>query len=182
MQEKVLVIDTDFSVCRMHQMCSVKNLYKMALLGDSMKTIQGLDEYLRGHCNLEDITYKTEVSNLFFIPAGLNASASSQLLHSTEMKNLMRRLVDQYDRVILDGGPFGSDTLALAKMVDAVVLIASIGGTRREAIKIFRHNISNIGANMLGIVVNKVNPSRYSSDYYSHYYRSYKKSASALEA
>jgi polysaccharide biosynthesis transport protein len=161
--EKVLVIDTDFSLCRLHEVFT----------GNGKKRQVGLHEYLSGQCNLEDIIYKTELLNLFFIPAGLKPSTSSQLLHSNEMKSLMQKLAGQFDRVLLDGRPFSSDSLALAKMVDAVILIAAIGGTDRESIQIFHQSISNVGANILGVIINKLQANRYSCDNYSNYYRSF---------
>jgi capsular exopolysaccharide synthesis family protein len=162
--EKVLLIDADLRNPRLNQLFSGNGNGK------------GLRNYLAGACGLEEIIEKTEIANMYFISAGSNGShASTTILDKNRMKKLLEVVGKNFDRVILDGPPFGSDILVLGNVVDGIVLIGTIGQTHREGLRIFLKNVSYVNGRVLGSIVNKVDISRYSVNHYcKHYhYRNY---------
>lgn len=159
-REKVLLIDADFSPACRHDFFSKYGGPKPA----------GLTDYLDGQCALDDVLCGTELANLSFVSSGGGSDSTGRLLQSSEMRNLILELGSRYDRIIIDGQPFGPETLALARIVDGVILLAAIGGTPRKSLQIIHDNIILVGANILGVIVNKLRANRYSCDYYACYY------------
>jgi succinoglycan biosynthesis transport protein ExoP len=131
----------------------------------------GLAGYLNGDNRFEEILQKTDVPNLHFISSGPVTRNQTQLLNSGKMKSLMNVLGNHFDRIIVDAPPFGSEVLFLGNMVHGVVLIANLGETNREALRVFLRNMQQVRGRLLGIVVNKLNMSRYYGDYYYKYFR-----------
>ncbi|MDR3567702.1 MAG: polysaccharide biosynthesis tyrosine autokinase [Syntrophobacteraceae bacterium] len=156
-KDRVLLIDADLSAGEQHK----KN---------EGKRPAGLSDYLSGRCTLDTVLCGAQLPNLFSISSGCGADSTGGLLHLNEIKKLMLELTSRFDRIIVDGQPLGSNTLALAKMVDAVIFVAAIGRTHRKSLQIFQQSMSNVGANVLGVIVNKYRVNRY--DYHSCYYQS----------
>jgi capsular exopolysaccharide synthesis family protein len=161
-EEKVVIIDCDLRKPRLHRVFS-KN---------SRSKIKGLSQYLSRICQVEDIVQKTEIENLYFIPAGPIPPNPAELLASSSMKQLLETLCERFDRVIIDGPPAAgfADVLVLGSQVDGVILVSTLGETHREALRIFRKSIHNVQCCLLGCIVNKFNVSyRYGSYYYKYY-------------
>jgi Mrp family chromosome partitioning ATPase len=59
----------------------------------------------------------------------------------------------------------------LGHHVDGVVLVSTLGQTYREALRILRRSMYQVGGNLVGTVVNKMNSSHYYGSYYYKYYR-----------
>jgi succinoglycan biosynthesis transport protein ExoP len=135
----------------------------------------GLSHYLNGLCELDKVISETDVPNLYFINAGKASSKLAELLASSNMKNMMKTLEQDFDRIIVDSPPFGvfADVLLLAGQVDAVILITALGRTHREDLRIFRRKIMEANGYLLGSIVNKLDLSRYNGSYYQKHYRSY---------
>lgn len=139
--------------------------------------MRGLSEFLIGTCKYEEIIHKTDLQNLCFIPSGQTPSNPSELLMSEKMSTLLESAGYHFNRIVLDGPPFTSDTLALSKQVDGVILVAALGRTSRDALKAFRKDLIFTGAQLLGCIVNMLNVNRYSREHFYHgYYRGYEAS------
>jgi polysaccharide biosynthesis transport protein len=161
-EERVLLIDADLRRGRLAEVFPTNGKLEP----------KGLSQYLKGDSPLIEAIHKTQIPNLFLIPSGLHTHNSSQLLGSNKMECLLQGVLPHFDRVILDGPPFGSDALILGKQVDGLILMATLGKTERESLRVFRRSLRNVRANLLGVVVNRLNLGRYSDDYYCHHYRS----------
>ena len=144
----------------------------------------GLSEYLSGHCEMQDIVYRTNVPNAYIIPAGHSAPNPLELLDSEGMRLLMEELNAQFDVVLMDTPPVGvlSDAVALAKFCDGTLLVVGyLKGKQREIAESVRQ-IKQTGCRMLGAVLNGVKFRRlsnkayyYNSERYSgHYSRRYR--------
>jgi succinoglycan biosynthesis transport protein ExoP len=106
------------------------------------------------------------------LPAGITPPNSPELLGSHKMDVILDKLSGMADYIIVDGPPgFVVDAIVLAAKVDGVLLVINIGETRRGPIKSVIDQFKRIGANMVGIVLNRV--ARSSSYYGSYYYSSY---------
>lgn len=140
--------------------------------------IPGLSNYLSGigpksknaSSDLADYIQETEVDNLYVMPAGNIPPNPSELLVSQQMMDLLERLTQICDLVIIDGTPNGlvTDSLILTGIVDSTIIVTASGYTKKDALKKIVNNIKNIGGSIAGIVLNKVptNAKKYEESYY----------------
>jgi capsular exopolysaccharide synthesis family protein len=165
-EEKVAILDCDLRRPRLHH----------ALSDISDKKGDGLSRFLSGKSERIVPGKVKHASNLHFIPAGPVPDNPTELLASTRMKELLEALSRQFDRIIIDGPPSVgfADVLILGSHADGVVLIGALGETDRDALQIFRRNLENTGAYLLGCIVNKLDITSPSSGYYYKYYKYYK--------
>lgn len=112
----------------------------------------------------------TEVANLYFLPSGPLLANPADLLGSDGMKGVLDQLCRFADIVILDTPPIlaVTDAAILAGLVDAVLVVAAMGRTRRGAVQQAQGLIAATNVRLVGMVVNKVRKSRFHRDtYYS---------------
>ena len=118
----------------------------------------GLSELLRGTAGPADVTIKDPTTDANVIPAGSIVPNPADLLMSHRMRDLIAQLRDQYDYVVMDASPLLPvvDALALATMVDKILVIVEWSHTPRasvsEAFKVLRPEAHRVA----GIVLNKV--------------------------
>ncbi|MCE5244727.1 MAG: polysaccharide biosynthesis tyrosine autokinase [Syntrophobacteraceae bacterium] len=135
---------------------------------------RGISEYLNGNCKYEEIIQKTGIPNLSMIPAGKTPFNPSELIASQNMKDLLETAASHFDRIILDGPPFSSDALALSNQVNGIILVATLGQTQREGLRIFCEGLTMVQGKLLGGIVNMLKANGYyGAKYYGHYYSEY---------
>jgi len=120
---------------------------------------------------------KTQTENLFLLPAGNLPPNPTELLSSASMSFLLGYLKKRFDILIVDTPPIlpASDALMLAPQTDGVVMIVKPGTVNRNMIKKAIEQLRVTHANLLGIVLNRVDTRReayykYYHKYYSQYY------------
>ena len=119
------------------------------------------------------------VENLRVLTSGPIPPNPQELLGSHRMEELLRRLEEEADIVVLDTPPtlVVSDANVLAARASGVLMVVNTGKTRRAAVRQAVEGLRKVGANVLGCVLNMVSMRGarssyyYSSYYYSHYYR-----------
>lgn len=140
----------------------------------------GLSNYLSGvgedydeedeEVDLADYIQETGVENLYLIAAGNIPPNPSELLIAPQMVELLDRLKEVCDIIIIDGTPaqLVTDALILARLVDSTVVVAASNQTKREDLKRCVTNIQNVGGKIAGIVMNKmpINAKKYEQSYY----------------
>ena len=145
--------------------------------------VKGLSEYLSGHCELEDALYETNIPGGHLIPAGHEAPNPLQLMVTEKMEQLMNRLGEEYDVVLMDTPPVGilADAVALAKYCDGALLVVAYRQGKQREITQAVESIRQTGCKVLGAVLNEVrfknlsnrhyyyNSKRYSSYYTQRY-------------
>jgi len=163
--EKVVLIDCDMRKPRVHEALSLEKGYNGS----------GLSSFLAG-VNKTGFLQKTEKGNLFVITAGPIPPNPVELLASNNFKELIQKLGNQFDRIILDSPPFHglADVLVLSRQVGGVIIVSGIGETSRDGLKHLKREIQNVQGNILGCIVNKIKLSkRYGYRSYYKYYKSY---------
>lgn len=159
---KVILVDADLRRPSLHKifMSNVKN-------GSGMST------YLSGKTNIESIIYRTEIDGLDVIPVGPIMQNPADLIDSKPMKQLIERLVKDYDNVILDGIPVMelADTRLLSRQVDGVLLVASMGIAHRDAFKNSIEELMKVGARIIGVVINRIDIGSMFGGSYNYNYR-----------
>jgi polysaccharide biosynthesis transport protein len=161
--EKVLIVDSDLHRPRQHR-----------ILGTSNK--HGLANVLIGEENVEDNILETKIPNLSFLPSGKLSSGVHGLLDTERMRSLCDDLKEQYSIVFFDAPPIigVSDASLLVRQMDGVLLVIQHRKYPRALSSRAKAMVENMGANLLGVVLNNINISRdYSSYYYQQHYYSY---------
>jgi capsular exopolysaccharide synthesis family protein len=155
---KVLLISADLRNPRLHAFFEVSN--------DS-----GLSSMLTGDMDGWHEVRAVEPGPSI-VPSGPPIARPAEALQSGRMRALLEEARDRADLVLLDGPPLlpVADSLALATSVDGVLLVVDGQRTKREALVQARGAIDQIGANLLGVVLNNVDPSKVGADYAAYGY------------
>lgn len=142
---------------------------------------RGLSSILTGAHSLEEVLYQLEtLPNLWVMPAGLRPPNPAELLCSSSMGQLLERLRQMFQHVIVDSPPslMVTDATILSSLVDGTILVAQPGVTTRAALARAHKLLESAGARVMGVVLNRVSSRNSDLDYYygyyhSRYYRSY---------
>jgi len=91
------------------------------------------------------------------------------------MRDLIAELSGKYDLVLFDSPPVltVTDTCVLGSRVEGVVLVVSSHNTDRRALHRAKALLSNVKANILGAVLNKIEISSLVGSYDYYYYHYY---------
>ncbi len=139
---------------------------------DRIKEIKGLDYYLSGLCEYQDVVYETNVENGYMVPISNVLENPSALLEDPRMRELLDRLAEDYRYVIVDSPPLDSvaDGALIASMCDGVILIVRSGMTSRRLIRQSLLQLERVNCKLLGTVLNRVETrSRAYKKYYGRY-------------
>jgi len=156
MFERVLLIDGDLRRSRCHEIMN----------GEAGP---GLTEVLSGLHELEGAIQPTSVEGLFLLSGGLSAPNPSELLGSKKLRQVLAVVGSSYDRVVLDSAPIlpVSDSVILSTEVDGVVIVVD-SETSKRLVRETCSRLFYVGAKMLGVVLNNVNPEQ--QPYYASRY------------
>lgn len=117
---------------------------------------------------------ETKIPNLHILESGTIPPNPSELLSSTNMRNLLELLKSMYDLVLLDGTPsmMVSDSIALSTMVDSTILIAENKVSKINELKKAKRQIQDVGGKIMGVILNKsdVQHNKYYGKGYGYYY------------
>jgi capsular exopolysaccharide synthesis family protein len=99
-----------------------------------MDNKMGCSNFLSGNADLEQVLVQSEENeNLFIIPSGPTPPNPSELILSDRMGELIEKLGQRFDKIIIDTPPVGlvSDGLIISKYANAVVFVVREGVTRK---------------------------------------------------
>lgn len=116
----------------------------------------GLPEYLVG-LPAGDLIQKIS-TNFYVMPSGPRSETFGDLLRAKTTPEKLRALLCDYEEVIIDSPPLlvKSDAIALATMVDEVVLVLRAGTTTQQEAKIAREYLDSVRSNVVGVILNAV--------------------------
>jgi polysaccharide biosynthesis transport protein len=158
---RTLLIDADLRSAQCHE-----------ALGAQMSA--GLSEVLVGQIEPEEAIVHD--GKLSLLPAGSRVPNPAELLTSTRMLEVLKVLSQSYEHILIDSAPlmYASDTVGVATMADGVVLVAG-AETPKQSVRRASERLSFAGANVLGVVLNRVDIHHPDYREYSRYYFSYEK-------
>jgi len=154
---RVLLIDCDLRKARLHNMFQVSRE-------------PGFSQLLARQHTPAEVVQQTAVENLWLIPAGLLPANPSELLGSAIARTTIESLAADYDIVIIDTPPVhvAADALILGSMANGVLLVLRAGYSERAAAKEALQRLANVGAHVVGAVLN--DPDHKVPEYGSYYY------------
>jgi capsular exopolysaccharide synthesis family protein len=118
----------------------------------------GLFEILSEGYNWKEAVHATEVNGLHLITSGESPTNPSELLGSPRMRQLINDLHESYSMVVFDISAVKvvTDAAVVASMVDGVLLVVAAMGVKRIFIQQSIEILKNVGANILGVSLNRM--------------------------
>jgi succinoglycan biosynthesis transport protein ExoP len=176
---RVLLIDCDVRRPRQHslfQMPRAPGLMELLMptstAADGVQSLTfnpGLGRTESGR-PVTDVIRPTNVRGLSLLPCGALPTNASNLLSGVRMRVLLQELAKSFDLVILDTPPVlaTADAGILASIADGVLLVVRAGQTDRVAAKRAQQQLTNVGARIVGTVLN--DPGGEVSQFGDYYY------------
>lgn len=159
--KRVVLVDSDLRRPTLHKFFGVSNKEGLttALLEE--------EPYLNGRLQA------TGVDNLSILTSGPLPPNPSELLGSGRMKRLIEQMQEEADIILFDTPPSlpVTDATVLATQTDGVLVVTDSGHTRRSAVRETVERLGKVGANTLGIALNRLKPG-HGGYYYYYYYES----------
>jgi capsular exopolysaccharide synthesis family protein len=117
----------------------------------------GLAACLSGTSTLEGSVLPTKVENLSILPAGSPSAAPAALFSDPALAELLQAALVQYQQVVIDSAPVNeaSETLLLAKEVQAVCLVIQANRTAMTAVSRACQLLDLAGLRPLGFILNR---------------------------
>jgi capsular exopolysaccharide synthesis family protein len=139
----------------------------------------GLTSVLIGRTQARDVIQTCLGGRLDVLSAGPMPPNPSELLGSSAMVSLLDEVTSSYDVVLVDSPPLlpVTDAAILSKRVDGSLVVVGADKTQRTQLRNALDALEAVGANILGLVLNKV-PTREAGGYGTMYGYSYDSAAS----
>jgi non-specific protein-tyrosine kinase len=160
-ERKVVVIDADLRRPQIHRKLG---LYNRMGLSDLFLVMRPLDTLPQA------VIQRHEAAKLAVVTSGKLPPNPAELLTSQKMRQFLDMLNQEYDLVLIDTPPVlnVTDAAALAPCVDGVLLVMMPGKTKLRDFQHAFDQLRTVGAHVLGVVLNEVNPRNHK---YGYYYR-----------
>ncbi|NYJ05861.1 receptor protein-tyrosine kinase [Geodermatophilus daqingensis] len=132
----------------------------------------GLTNILAGTAGVSEVSQPYEDGAVTVVGAGPTPPNPSQLLASAHMSSLIAQLRDKYEYVLIDAPPLlpVADATGLAAMVDGVLLSVRYGSSRKDQLQRAAEALEQVGARVLGVILNIVPPKADVSGSYGYGY------------
>lgn len=156
---RVLLIDADLRKPKVHKIFGFSNQ-------------QGMVNVLAQRADYKECVQKIDIENLDIITSGPIPPNPSELLASKSMKQFLEKIREDYDVIFIDAPPVGSvtDAAILSTVVDGTVLLAASGQVHIDALKRSKELLEQVKANIIGVVLNKLDKNAHGNSYYYYYY------------
>jgi capsular exopolysaccharide synthesis family protein len=106
---------------------------------------------------LENVIQKLDIPGLSFMPSGAIPYNPCDMIGSPKMKEMVETLANLCDYIVFDSPPLIlADPLILSTIVDSVILVVNGGKSNWETMSLARQELSSVGANVFGVVLNDV--------------------------
>ena len=165
--QKVLAIGCNLRRPALHKMFGIKKK-------------PGVTDVLIGQRDWREVVQETGIDNLHAFCSGPIPPNPSELLASPEMTEMIRQVRDAYDVVIFDCPPVlpVTDAAVLSSKVDCVLMVYYVNRAAREALLRAKVQLENVGAKILGVVLNHIPAEgRLGYSYYYYHYHYYGESS-----
>jgi len=160
---KVVIIDADMRRPRLRSIFDLPE-------GDGLSSILSSE---MAEAEMLATIARDEVSGLYVLASGPVPPNPAELLGSDQMRKLIELLGQHFTHIVIDSPPVNSftDGVLIASIVDGVLLVVHGGKSSRGVVRRSRQLLMDIGAKIVGVVLNNV--SARSHDYYYYHQRYY---------
>jgi len=151
--KNVVLVDTDLRRPNIHKFFELAN-------------DKGLVGLISGSDSIGDALPFNKDRKVAVLTSGGIPANPAELLSSEKMDQLLSKLKETADVVIIDGPPFMvADAMVMASKVDGMLLVVRPGHTRRSLARGAVEQIKMSGTRMVGVVLNRI--PRRGADYYA---------------
>lgn len=125
---------------------------------------EGLSTILKDSRPIEEVAQRvlvhTDLPNLHLIAAGPKPVNPVELLTSNRLEELLAWADTHYDQILIDAPPSlaVADVQIIGRLVNAAILTVRPDENRRRMVVRAAESLTALGCNLLGIVVNKLQP------------------------
>jgi len=133
---------------------------------------KGISNVLIGKVKENDVTQKTDIDNLYFIPAGPILTNPSELITAGALDELITSLKSEYEYIIIDTPPIGlvSDTIQLMKYASHIVIVTRLNHTRKDLLAGALALLDSNEISNYDVILNNLELQRSAYSSYSNYY------------
>lgn len=160
---RVILVDADLRRPTLHKRAGINN---RAGLTNMLIAEPGSEVFL--YCQ------KTDIPSLLVVPTGPLPPNPADVLNSPRMGEIVNQLKARADIVLIDTPPLVfSDAQIVSGWADGAMLVTQAGRTRSNDLREVTTALEQVGANIIGVVVNRVNFGRAEyrrREYYTTYY------------
>lgn len=164
--KRTLLVDVDLRRPNLHKVFRVGNK-------DGFSTL-----ILEDQRTIQEVIQRTDIPNLWLLTSGPLPPNPAELLGSQRVERLISDLRQMGDCVVFDSPPVGpvTDAVILSKKADATLLVVQTGKIRKDMLAKILANLQRMGANVVGVALNRIQPGdlgSYAYYYYYYYYERY---------
>lgn len=143
--KRVLLIDADMRRGYMHKYFDVD-------------VKPGLSELLSGQADLTQVLHKTQVANLDVITRGKSPTNPSEMLSSTQFKDLLEKFQAQYDHIIIDTPPVlaVTDGIIISQYTGVNLIVARYAKSHMKELELTVNRFEQAGVKVNGFILNDI--------------------------
>ncbi len=143
--KRVLLIDADMRRGYMHKYFDVD-------------VKPGLSELLSGQTDLTQVLHKTQVANLDVITRGKSPTNPSEMLSSTQFKDLLEKFQTQYDHIIIDTPPVlaVTDGIIISQYTGVNLIVARYAKSHMKELELTVNRFEQAGVKVNGFILNDI--------------------------
>ncbi|MBV6560674.1 polysaccharide biosynthesis tyrosine autokinase, partial [Acinetobacter baumannii] len=143
--KRVLLIDADMRRGYMHKYFDVD-------------VKPGLSELLSGQADLQKVLHKTQVANLDVITRGKSPTNPSEMLSSTQFKDLLEKFQTQYDHIIIDTPPVlaVTDGIIISQYTGVNLIVARYAKSHMKELELTVNRFEQAGVKVNGFILNDI--------------------------
>lgn len=157
--KRVALVDADLRRPSLHQYLELPNDV-------------GLINVLRDETCLGDAVMQSAVENLWVLTTGPIVPNPIDYLDSEKFDLTVAELEQNWDFVIVDAPPIlVTDTSVLASKIESILIVIGYGRTRKSQASLALKQIERVGAEIIGVVLNRI--PRGNQEYYRLYHYDY---------
>jgi capsular exopolysaccharide synthesis family protein len=143
-EKRVILLDADLRRPKVHHYFKLPNQV-------------GLSDIFLNRASIEETLKDYKDKNLRIIPAGVTPPNPTELVSSKKMVQVLNRLAELADIVIVDGPPFVvADAAVLSARVDGLLLIVRPGMTREASARAMMEQVQRAGARVVGLALTRL--------------------------
>ncbi|MEB6341996.1 polysaccharide biosynthesis tyrosine autokinase [Mammaliicoccus sciuri] len=152
---KTLIIDGDMRKPTQHYIFNKSN-------------IKGLSNVIINNNSFDEAVHDTDIENLDVLMSGPIPPNPSELIGSSNMKDLFDELKTKYDFILIDTPPVNTvtDAQLFGELTKNAVYVVDVESNNRESVKKGKDLLEKSGTKILGVVLNKAPLDKSSSTYY----------------
>jgi capsular exopolysaccharide synthesis family protein len=142
----------------------------------------GLSDVLSGQIPLsaEGLLQEVEVPNLKVLTSGASPENPYELLDPVRIAPIADQIRGQFDTIVVDTPPIlrTGDALKLSTIADATIFVVEAGKTDQRQATWAKRLLTNVGAHVAGVVLNRASVGSEEYYYYGRYSQKEARSAS----